>query len=130
MGRSRPGDQIKLTCLHDGKEIVLDVTLGTVPDTIVDELSGEVIEKPAAVEKKEVAEKPADAKPTEAPKTGRFSDDLAGHGGEDFVLARGENINLRDLRFLMKLLRAELHGLARPLVLGLLQCGFQKHLAQ
>lgn len=79
VGRSRPGDQIKLTCLHDGKEVVLDITLGTVPDTIVDELSGEVIEKPAAVEKKDDAEKPANAKPIEAPKTGRFSDDLAGH---------------------------------------------------
>ncbi|MBS0203696.1 MAG: PDZ domain-containing protein [Planctomycetes bacterium] len=85
VGRSRPGDSVKLTCVHDGKQIVLDVTLGTVPDTIVDELSGEVIEKPAAVEKpadaekKEDADKPADASPGEAPKTGRFADDLAGH---------------------------------------------------
>lgn len=93
VGRSRPGDSIKLACQRDGKPIVISVTLGSVPETVVAELSGEVIERPAtpAVEEKKVeekkagekeekkAEKPADAKEPTAPKTGRFTDDLAGH---------------------------------------------------
>ena len=88
VGRSRPGDAVKLTCLHEGKPVVLDVTLSTVPDSVVSELSGEVIEKPAAADpagkKDGAADKPAVDKPAEekaaaAPKTGRFTDDLAGH---------------------------------------------------
>ncbi len=84
VGRSRPGDAVKLTCLHEGRQVVLNVTLSVMPDSVVGELSGEVIEKPAVAipaEKKEgAADKPAEDKPaTEAPKTGRFTDDLAGH---------------------------------------------------
>ncbi len=88
VGRSRPGDAVKLTCLHEGKPVVLDVTLSTVPDNVVSELSGEVIEKPAAADPagkkdaavdKPAADKPAEEKPAVAPKTGRFTDDLAGH---------------------------------------------------
>src|SRR5205809_521092 len=49
------------------------------------------------------------------------ANDLAGNGGEDFVLARGENIYLRNFWFLVKLLCAKLHCLARALVLRFLQ---------
>ena len=89
VGRSRSGDMVNLTCLHEGQQIVLKIALSTMPDSVVGELSGEVIEKPAIavpVEKKEDAtdkpagDKPAGDKPAaEAPKTGRFTDDLAGH---------------------------------------------------
>src|ERR1035437_9791431 len=53
------------------------------------------------------------------------ADDLAGDGDEYFVFARGEDVNLRNLRFLMKLFGAELNRLARPMVLGFLQRGLE-----
>ncbi len=80
VGRGRPGDTVKLTCLQAGKQAVLEITLTTLPETIVGELSAEVIEKPtekAAAD--QAAEKPAGEKPAEPAKTGRFTDDLAGH---------------------------------------------------
>jgi len=58
------------------------------------------------------------------------ADNLTRHGDEHFVFARGENVNLCNLRFLVKLLCSKLDCLARPMVLGLLQSGFEKHLAQ
>src|SRR5579883_345848 len=58
------------------------------------------------------------------------ANDLAGNCGENFVIARGENVYLRNLRFLVKLLRSKLNRLARALVLRFLQRGFQKHLSQ
>jgi len=89
VGRARPGDTIKLTCQHDGKSVVLEVTLGHMPETVVAELSGEVIEKaavPAApaekkegTAKKDPAEKPDGEGPTAPAKTGRFTEELAGH---------------------------------------------------
>jgi serine protease Do len=94
VGRARPGDKASVTYLRDGREATLEVTLATLPDSVVGELSAEVIElpneadpekkeddKPAAVE----GEKPADATATEGDspikkrKTGRFTEDLAGH---------------------------------------------------
>src|SRR5438552_10151137 len=58
------------------------------------------------------------------------ADNLAEDRRQDFVLPCGKDFNLRDLRFLMKLLRAELDRLARAMVLGLLQRGFEEHLPQ
>jgi hypothetical protein len=58
------------------------------------------------------------------------ADDLAGNGGEDFILASGENINLCDLGFLVELLGAELDRLPRSMVLGLQQCGLEEQLPQ
>src|SRR6266705_6358632 len=46
------------------------------------------------------------------------ADDLTGDGDEHFVLARRQNVYLRNLRLLMKLLGAELNRLARPMILG------------
>src|ERR1700686_1320815 len=48
------------------------------------------------------------------------ANDLAGNGGEDFVLARGENVYLRNLRFLVKLLCAEFDSFTSALVLRFL----------
>ena len=87
VGRSRSGDTIKLLCQRDGKQVDLKVTLSTMPDTIIGELSGELIEKPAADPAKQDAavDKPAEVKPGEikpggeSPRTGRFTEDLAGH---------------------------------------------------
>src|SRR5690242_4420398 len=45
---------------------------------------------------------------------------LAVHRDEHLVFARGENVNLRNLRLLVELLRAELNRLARAMVLGFL----------
>src|SRR6266550_6120892 len=58
------------------------------------------------------------------------ADNLTRNGDEHFLFSRGENVNFGNLRFLMKLLRAELNRLAGPMVLGLLQRGFEKHLPQ
>lgn len=83
VGRNRPSDTVKVTSLRAGKQSVLDITLGSFPETIVSELSGEIIEKPVdkpAVEQgaeKQAGEKPD--KPTAPSKTGRFTDELAGH---------------------------------------------------
>src|SRR6266567_1185054 len=58
------------------------------------------------------------------------ADNLAGDRHQDFVLPCGKDFNLRDLRFLMKLLGAKLDRLARAMVLGLLQGRLQEHLSQ
>ena len=58
------------------------------------------------------------------------ADNLAEDRRQDFVLPCGKDFNLRDLRFLMKLLRAELDRLARAMVLGLLERGLEEHLSQ
>ena len=104
IGRSRPGDNVKLTCQREGQPVVIEVKLGSMPDTVVSELSGELIERPIGKqpvgkqpgEKKErdkpaedkaaaakdgeaKADKDGEPKEAEAPKTGRFTDDLAGH---------------------------------------------------
>ena len=96
VGRARPGDKASVAYVRDGREATLEVTLATLPDSVVGELSAEVIELPneAAPEKKD-EDKPAaaagDAKaadaaklaegdaPTKKPKTGRFTEELAGH---------------------------------------------------
>src|SRR5579862_6024270 len=54
------------------------------------------------------------------------SDDLAGDGGHDFIVTRGQNINPVDFRFLVKLFGAEFDRLADALVLSLLKCLFKK----
>src|SRR6266487_3860900 len=58
------------------------------------------------------------------------ADDLTRDGDEHFVFARRQNVYFRNLRFLVKLLRTELNRLARSMVLGFLQRGFEKHLPQ
>src|SRR5947208_3035701 len=58
------------------------------------------------------------------------ADNLAGDRHQDFVLACGKDFNLRDLRFLVKLLGAKLDRLARAMVLGLLQGGLEEYLSQ
>jgi hypothetical protein len=58
------------------------------------------------------------------------SDDLAGDGGQDFVLGHGEDVDAGNLRLLVELFGAELDGLARLLLLGLLQGRFEEHLPQ
>ena len=140
VGRARPGDKANVAYVRDGKQATLKVTLATLPDSVVGELSAEVIELPkeAAPDKKEgnlplkaarlvgwdqrriaapahrvfsmfrnggpaleaslshptltplialpqKEDQPADAKaaegdsPTKKPKTGRFTEELAGH---------------------------------------------------
>src|SRR5690349_9725165 len=49
------------------------------------------------------------------------ADHLAVHGDEHLVFARGENVNLSNFRFLVKLLGAELDRLARAMLLSFLQ---------
>ena len=102
VGRARPGDKASVAYVRDGREATLEVTLATLPDGVVGELSAEVIELPkeAVPEKKEGedaknkcedpspptplpakpgrGEKEGDS-PTQKPKTGRFTEDLAGH---------------------------------------------------
>ncbi len=95
VSRARPGDKASVAYVRDGREATLEVTLATLPDSVVGELSAEVIELPneAAPEKKD-EDKPADAgdakaadaakpvegdSPTKKPKTGRFTEELAGH---------------------------------------------------
>src|SRR5256884_9609480 len=58
------------------------------------------------------------------------ANNLAKHRHQDFVLPCGKDFNLRDLRFLVKLFGAKLNRLARAMVLGLLQRGFEEHLPQ
>src|SRR2546429_1981389 len=58
------------------------------------------------------------------------ANNLAKHRHQDFVLPCGKDFNLRDFRFLVKLLGAKLDRLARAMVLGLLQGGFEEHLPQ
>src|SRR6266571_3501803 len=58
------------------------------------------------------------------------ADNLAEDRHQDFVLACGKDFNLRDLRFLVKLLGAKLDRLPRAMVLGLLQGGLEEHLSQ
>src|SRR5438093_8893829 len=57
-------------------------------------------------------------------------DHLAIHRDEHLVFARGENVNLRNLWFLVKLLGAEFNRLARAMLLGFRQSRLQEHLAQ
>src|SRR6266540_4044277 len=55
---------------------------------------------------------------------------LAINRDKHLVFARGENVNLRNLRLLMKLLRAEFNRFARAMFLGFLQSRLQEHLPQ
>ena len=110
VGRARPGDKASVAYVRDGREATVEVTLGSLPDRVVEELAAEVIELSSEVvpvedtanegkldtDKKEDAEKKAEdpspptplpAKPgrgeedaaAKGPKTGRFTEDLAGH---------------------------------------------------
>src|SRR5258706_7907621 len=47
------------------------------------------------------------------------ADDLAGDGGKHFVVARGKNLNLSNLNFLVKLLRTKLDRLFNFFILRL-----------
>ena len=58
------------------------------------------------------------------------ADNLAEDRHQDFVIPCGKDFNLRDLRFLVKLLGAKLDRLARAMVLGLLQGGLEKYRSQ
>src|SRR6266545_3688535 len=58
------------------------------------------------------------------------ADNLPGDRHQDFVLTCGKDFNLRNLRFLVKLLGAKLDCLARAMVLGLLQGGLKEYLSQ
>lgn len=101
VGRARPGDKANVVSVRDGKEATAEVTLATLPDSVIGELSAEVIELPseAAPEKKvgdEAKNKGEDPSPPvplptepgrgvkesdkpKGPKTGRFTEELAGH---------------------------------------------------
>jgi len=85
VGRRRPSESVKLTIVREGMERQLECTLATLPDGVVTELATEVIEQrtkePPVSEKKDPAAEKEDGvkSPTETPKTGRFTDDLAGH---------------------------------------------------
>src|SRR5436190_10863840 len=57
-------------------------------------------------------------------------DDLAGDGGQHFVLARGQNVDPADFRLLMELLGAELDRFAGALVLRLVEGGLEEHLLE
>ena len=80
IGRSRPNDQVTLRYARSGKEADARVTLGTVPESVVDELPTENI---AATAVKSDATAPAkdelEAKPNAPLKTGRFTESLAGY---------------------------------------------------
>ena len=82
IGRGRLGEAGKITYVREGTELTVDVTLGTLPESIVDELPAELIEPAAAVEPAENAEKKdgnVDANPKgRDAKTGRFTATLEG----------------------------------------------------
>lgn len=90
VGRARPGDKASVVFVRDGKESTAEVTLATLPDAVVGELSGEIIPPPSDAAPAGEAKEKADGKTEEAkagdeadkpkgPKTGRFTEDLAGH---------------------------------------------------
>lgn len=82
IGRSRPGDVVKVTRIRSGTQSVVDVTLATMPESVVPELAAEIIETPATPEpadKQNVPPENADVKAAGSLKTGRFTDELAGH---------------------------------------------------
>src|SRR5437667_9365552 len=58
------------------------------------------------------------------------ADHLAVHRDEHLVFARGENVNLRNLRFLMELLGAKFNRLPRAMLLRLPQSRLQEYLPQ
>src|SRR6204780_4838330 len=55
------------------------------------------------------------------------ADYLAGDSGQHFVVTRGENLNLSNLNFLVKLFGTKLDRLFSFFILRLGQRGFQKH---
>ena len=84
VSRARPGDKATVGYTRDGKELSTEITLSSLPDSIVDELPSIAI--PAATEpQKEAEEKPkadVEKKPDDALKTGRFTETLPGHDHE------------------------------------------------
>jgi serine protease Do len=86
VGRSRIGDRVKLTYVRDGKEHSTEVTLGSLPDSIIEELPAELIEPAVAARQADDAgqavpkeNEQAEKKITNGPKTGRFSATLEGN---------------------------------------------------
>ena len=89
VGRSRPGDKAKVTFIRDGNEQTVEVTFGTLPETVIEELPTELIQAAAPQEPAENADL-RDAAPdtkddgsveTKVPvgeKTGRFNATLEG----------------------------------------------------
>ena len=80
VGRSRPGDRAKVTYVRDGQETSAEVTLGSLPEQIVDELSAELIEPaiPKEPADKDQTDEKADKKSDDKVKTGRFTATLEG----------------------------------------------------
>ena len=81
VGRSRPGDRVKVTYLRDGKEATAEATLGSLPEQIVGELSAKLIEPviPKEPAEKDQGEEKAEKKSSETNlKTGRFTATLEG----------------------------------------------------
>ncbi|WP_010585180.1 PDZ domain-containing protein [Schlesneria paludicola] len=84
IGRSRPGDVVTIRYARDGRENDVQVTLGTVPEAVVDDLPtetaairsapGQDVNVPAEPAKERLAEKPKGQLPT-----GRFTETLAGY---------------------------------------------------
>ena len=96
VGRSRPGEHAQVTYVRDGQEKTVEVTLGSLPEAIVDDLPTELIETAT----KETTEKPAEKddgkveakdnglveeKVAEGVKTGRYSATLAGNDHDYWV---------------------------------------------
>ena len=90
VGRVRPGDKANVVYVRDGKEATLEVTLATLPDSVVGELAAEIIAPPndaapAGGVKEKADGKVEEAKPGDetdklnGPQTGRFTEELAGH---------------------------------------------------
>ena len=80
VGRSRPGDRVKVAYVRDGQETTAEVTLGSLPEKIVDELSAELIEPviPKEPAEKDQTNEKSDKKSDDKAKTGRFSATLEG----------------------------------------------------
>jgi serine protease Do len=90
IGRSRPGDQVTIAYQRDSERRTAEMTLGTLPEAIVEELPTELIEvkDPSELPKAAGAdengkgdgdESQAEKKPSASAKTGRFSATLEGN---------------------------------------------------
>ncbi|WP_397570014.1 PDZ domain-containing protein [Schlesneria sp. T3-172] len=85
IGRNRSGEHVKVKYTRSGTESSVDVTLGSLPDSVVDELATELILGPASPEAEpaDPSEAKPDAnvekKPEVLPKTGKFTATLEGN---------------------------------------------------
>lgn len=90
ISRARPGDSVNLTFARSGRETTVDVKLGSLPETVVDELPAEAISPARKVAPTNDGQAPAGNQDPEKesktePKTGRHTETLAGHEHDYWV---------------------------------------------